>query len=328
MKRKTAFVTGGNGFVGANLVHELVKQGWEVTVFHRSGSDLGRLKGLRLKLKEGSFQDPASVAAAMPQGLDAVFHAAAKVSFWSGDDALMQRDNVEATQVMVEAALRRKAKRFILTSTVSVYGFSEKRINETFPHDGLKSDIGYLRTKAEAEEVVREGVKRGLNAVILNPSNVIGPFKRDSMVHSMLSLKEGMTLKAPPGATSFAHSVEVAKAHVAAVKRGKKGENYILAGADADWVEVYSTIPKVVGLEAKVKALPKIPLQIGAQVFQLLSVFTRKAPFVTPELVKWLSARFSYDSKKAEKELGYKTRSLKDMLQDLWENISEQKKKT
>ena len=324
MIRKTAFVTGGNGFVGANLVHELVRQGWDVTVFHRAGSDLGRLQGLRLKLKEGSFQDPSSVEAAMPQGVDAVFHAAAKISFWRGDDALMQRDNVEATKVMVEAALKRKAKRFILTSTVSVYGFSEKRINETFPHEGLKSPIGYLRTKAEAEEVVREGIKRGLNAVILNPSNVIGPFKKDSMVQSMLALKSGKALSAPPGATSFAHSVEVAKAHIAAVRRGKKGENYILAGTDADWVEVYSAIPKVVGVEAKVKVLPKFPLQIGAQVFQLLSLATRKAPFVTPELVEWLSHRFSYDSRKAVKELGYKTRPLKDMLGDLWKSLPKQ----
>lgn len=327
MKRKTAFVTGGNGFVGANLVHELVRQGWDVTVFHRAGSDLWRLKGLRLKLKEGSFQDPATVVAAMPQGVDAVFHAAAKISFWNGDDALMQRDNVEATKVMVESALKRKAKRFIHTSTVSVYGFSEKQIDETFPHEGLKSPIGYLRTKAEAEEVVREGIRRGLNAVILNPSNVMGPFKRDSMVQSMLNLKPGMTLKAPPGGTSFAHSVEVAKAHVAAVTKGKKGENYILAGADADWVEVYSTIPKVVGVEAKVQALPKFPLQVGAQVFQLLSIVTRKAPFVTPELVEWLSPRFSYDSRKAVKELGYKTRTIKQMLEDLWENISKRKQK-
>lgn len=328
MKRKTAFVTGGNGFVGANLVHELARQGWDVTVFHRAGSDLGRLKGMRLKLKEGSFQGPSSVVAAMPQGVDAVFHAAAKVSFWRGDDALMQRDNVEATKVLVDAALKRKAKRFVLTSTVSVYGFSDRRIDETFPHEGLKSHIGYLRTKAEAEEVVREGIRRGLNAVILNPSNVVGPFKRDSLVQSMLNLKPGTTLKAPPGATSFAHSVEVAKAHVAAVKRGKKGENYILAGADADWVEVYSTIPKIVGVEAKVTALPKIPLQIGAQVFQLLSVFTRKAPFVTPELVQWLSHRFSYDSKKAVKELGYKPRPLKQMLEDLWKSLPKQKRET
>ncbi len=321
MVRKKAFVTGGSGFVGANLVRELAAQKWDVTVFHRPGSDLWRLKGLPLKLKQGSFEDPASVEAAMPKGVDAVFHMAAKVSFWRGDDRLMERDNVEATKAMVDAALKRKARRFIHTSTVSVYGFSDKRINEIFPHDGLNSHIGYLRTKAQAEEVVREGVKRGLDAVILNPSNVVGPFKRDSLARSMLSLKPGMTLKAPPGATSFAHSVEVAKAHVAAVKRGKKGENYILAGADADWVEVYSAIPKVVGVEAKVKVFPKILLQVGAQAFQALSLVTRKAPFVTPELVEWLSAKMTYDSRKAVKELGYKVRPLKDMLKDLWESL-------
>lgn len=321
MKRKTAFVTGGTGFVGANLVRELAAQKWDITIFHRPQSDLWRLKGLPLHFKQGSILDPASVEAAMPKGVDAVFHMAAKVSFWRGDDRLMERDNVEATKVMVDAALKRKAKRFIHTSTVSVYGFSDRRINETFPHDGLKSHIGYLRTKAQAEEVVQEGIKRGLNAVILNPSNVVGPLDRDHLGQSMKKVKEGKMPGAPPGGTSFAHSVEVAKAHIAAVKRGKKGGNYILAGTDATWVEVFSKIAEVVGVEAKVKALPKFPLQAGAQAFQLLSILTRRAPFVTPELVEWLSATMAYDSKKALKELGYKVRPLEDMLRDLWDSL-------
>lgn len=324
MAGKRAFVTGGNGFLGANLVRELLAQGWEVTVFHRSGSDLRRLQGLNITLKVGSFQDPSSVENAIPEGTDVVFHLAAKVSFWRGDDRLMEQDNVEVTKTLIDAALKRKVKRFVHTSTVSVYGFSDKRIDEESPHKGLNSPIGYLRTKARAEQVVREGILRGLDAVILNPSNVIGPFDWDHMGVSMRKVKEGKMPGAPPGATSFGHSAEVAKAHIAAFERGKKGENYILAGTDANWVEVFSKIAEVVGVEAKVKAIPKFPLQAGAQVFQFLSVFTRRAPFVTPELVKWLSGKFSYDSNKAVRELGYKVRPLKEMLQDLWASLPPQ----
>ena len=115
MKRKTAFVTGATGFFGANLVRELIAQNWKVTAFHRPGSDLWRLKGLDLQTREGSFFDRESLLSALPDKTDAVFHVAAKVSFWNGDNEIMRRDNVEATRNLLEAAMIRKVGRFIHT---------------------------------------------------------------------------------------------------------------------------------------------------------------------------------------------------------------------
>jgi nucleoside-diphosphate-sugar epimerase len=138
---------------------------------------------------------------------------------------------------------------------------------------------------------------------------------------SMQKVKAGKMPGAPPGRTSFAHSVEVAKAHIAAFEKGRKGENYILAGTDASFAEVFSTIEEVVGVPHKVKPLPGILLRIFGEVAQLASTVTKKAPFVTPELVQWLCGKFSYDSGKAVKELGYQPRPLKEMLQDLWKSL-------
>ena len=321
MKSKTAFVTGANGFLGANLVRELLAQGWEVTVFHRPASNLWRLKGLNVGLREGSFQDRASLEAALPEGTDAVFHLAAKVSFWRGDDAVMQRDNVEATRTLLETALLRRVGRFIHTSSVTAYGFSDRRVDESFPRDGLKSGLGYMSTKAQAELAVLEAVGRGLDAVILNPADVLGPLDTEHWGNSMRKVKEGKMPAAPPGSSSFVHAGEAAKAHVAAAEKGRKGENYILAGTDAPYIEVFSTMEDIVGVPHKVKAAPAFPLQVYAQASQAFSWLTGKAPLVTPELVKWLCRKMSYESGKAQKELGFQVRPLRQMLEDCWASL-------
>jgi dihydroflavonol-4-reductase len=127
---------------------------------------------------------------------------------------------------------------------------------------------------------------------------------------------------APPGASSFAHAAEVAKAHVAAAERGRKGENYILAGTDAPYTEVFSTMEDILGVAHKVKPAPVLLLKVYAEAAQAASFLTRKAPLVTPELVQWLCRKMSYDSRKAQAELGYQTRTLRQMLEDCWNSLN------
>ncbi len=320
MERKKAFVTGATGFLGANLARELIAQNWEVTAFHRPSSDLWQLKGLDLRLKQGFLTDPASLEEAIPQGADAIFHVAAKVSFWRGDNRVMDRDNVLATRLLAEAALRRGAKRFIHTSSVAVYGFCDRRVDESFPREGLNSPIGYFRTKAQAELEVLEAVEKGLDAVILNPANIIGPWDNEHWARSIFRVKEGKMPGVPPGAGSFAHAAEVAKAHVAAVEKGKKGENYILGGTDATYAELFYAIEEMLGMPHKLKPIPPAFLGAFSWVSNIGALFTGKAPDITPDIVTLLSASTFFDSRKAERELGFKARPIGEMLADCWKS--------
>lgn len=316
MPRKKAFVTGATGFLGANLVRELLAQKWDVTAFHRASSDLWRLKGLPIKLKAGSFSQHESLLTAIPDHTDAVFHVAACVSFWRGDDAQMEQDNVQATKTLLAVALKRKVRRFIHTSSVAVYGFPKTKADESFPHEGLKSHIGYFRTKAQAEVEVQKAVQEGLDAVILNPANIIGPYDREHWGKSLIRVKEGNMPGSPPGAGSFVHAVEAAKAHVTAFTKGKKGENYILAGTDATYPEIFKTIEEICGLPQKVKTAPAGMLKVYAWASQVLSNIRGKRPEITPEIVTLLCSQAFFDSSKAEKELGFKPRPIKEMLLD------------
>src|SRR5260370_7616798 len=100
MNPRTAFVTGATGFLGLNLVAHLTELGWTVVALHRAESNLTYLKRFSVQLVEGSVEDAASLERALPEGADAVFHAAGDVSFWSRHRARQTRTNVQATPNM------------------------------------------------------------------------------------------------------------------------------------------------------------------------------------------------------------------------------------
>src|SRR5271167_1592326 len=104
---QTAFVTGGTGFVGLNLVAQLRRAGWKVIAIHRETSSTKRLAALGAELRKAELDDPAALAQAMPEGVDAVFHVAGDLSWWKFYDERQRRVNVDGTRHVVEAALQR-----------------------------------------------------------------------------------------------------------------------------------------------------------------------------------------------------------------------------
>jgi nucleoside-diphosphate-sugar epimerase len=119
---KTAFVSGGAGFLGLNLVEQLVSAGWKVVVFDPAVAGAATLEKPAVRCVEGDVTDIAACRSALPEGVDAVFHLAADTSHWSRGDARQSRVNVRGTHVMVSAALEREARRFVRTSSIAAYG--------------------------------------------------------------------------------------------------------------------------------------------------------------------------------------------------------------
>lgn len=313
---KRAFITGGTGFVGLNLVESLVKDGWEVTALHRPTSNLTYIRRFPVALVEGSVTDPASLERAMPEDLDALFHVAGNTSLNPRDDAEQTRVNVEGTRNVVETALSKKARRFVHTSTVAAYGFHDTPITEETPSNAKEVPINYFRTKALAEDEVRKGIERGLDAVIVNPTNVMGPYDSRNWARAVLMVHAGKVPGIGPGRGSFCHAREVARGHIAAVDKGGRGENYLLGGADASYVQLTQVIAEVVGGKAPKKALPAGVLRLGARVLGLLAALTGREPLLTPEQAIFISKSMVASSEKAERVLGYRPVPLKDMVRD------------
>ncbi len=312
----TALVTGGTGFLGLNLVEQLVAEGWEVSVLDRTVSNAEHLAKLRVRLVEGDITDSDSCERVMPENVDAVFHVAGDTSHWKMADARQTAVNVEGTRRMVSTALKRKARRFIFTSSIAAYGFQQRRITEETQSTAPNSRINYFRTKRLAELEVHRGIEQGLDAVIVNPSNIIGPYDYSGWSRFFFLIDEGRLPGAAPGRASFCHVREVAKAHVSAFEKGRRGHNYLLGGADATFFELIQKIGELVGREVPKKPTPAFLLKVVGRLSLWGSYLTRKEPDLTPEKAALVTTDLLCSSEKAERELGYEPISLSAMLED------------
>ena len=313
---RTAFVTGATGFLGLNLVRQLCEAGWEVVALHRPQSDLKYLQRFPVRRAVAAIEDRDALEQAMPAGVDVVFHSAADVSYWSGHKARQTRTNVDGTRNLVEVALRRDVKKFVHTSSTGIYGLPRQPVDETAPHLGRGSWFNYQHTKVLAEDAVRAGIAQGLDAVFLNPANIVGPYDLHNWSRLIRLATEGRLWRVPPGGGSFCHVAEVARAHLAAVSRGRTGENYILAGADASYAELVGALAEIMRRNLSTRTVPRRLFMRLGQIMNLVSRFTRREPFVTPEGAAYLSANVICRDGKAVRELGYRPVPLRTMLED------------
>jgi nucleoside-diphosphate-sugar epimerase len=313
---QTAFVTGATGFVGLNLIEELTARDWRVVALHRPDSDLRYLERFPVERARGDVTDPRSLARAMPERVDAVFHVAGDTSLWSRHNARQDRVNIDGTRHVVEAALRARARRLVLTSSISAWGMQSGRIHEGLPQAGGRSWVNYQRSKYLSEQEVRAGIGRGLDAVILNPASIFGPYDTASWAQLIRLIHTGRLPGVMPGSLSFCHAREVARAHVAAAERGRSGENYLLGGTDASFRELVRTVGEVLGRPVPDRVLPPALLYLVSRAGQLVSYVTGRAPRITPEMVGMATRAITCDSGKAQRELGFRTVALRTMVQD------------
>jgi dihydroflavonol-4-reductase len=313
-----AFVTGGTGFVGLNLVKELMIRGWDVTALHRQSSDLKLLKRFRPKLAVGALSDPQSLMAALPPGTDTIFHVAGNTNMWRGGNLQQTRDNVEGTQNIVDAALAKGVRRLIVTSSISAYGPVEGEITEETPSLAEKSHGNYQRTKWMAQEIARAAVGRGLEVVIMQPGAVIGPYDIGTWSRLFFMVRDGKLRGVPPASLTFAHVREVVGAHISAADKGENGGSYLLAGENKTMMQFVQEISALVGKPAP-KAVSLSTLRIVAVVGDFASRFTGKQPPITPEMTDAFARNVSTASVKAQRELGYRVVALKDMVKDCYD---------
>ena len=311
-----AFVTGGTGFLGINLVEQLLAENWEVVVLHRPTSNLTHLHKKGIALVQGSITEPDSLITVFPKNVDAVFHVAGNTSLWSHRNEIQTRDNVEGTRNMAVIALIRQARRFIHTSSIAFYGHHQDRINEQTPSNAIHSPINYYRTKYLAELEVRRGIDQGLDAVIINPANIIGPYDYHNWAQLFIMIERQKLPGVPPATHTFCHVREVARAHIAAFHKGQKGQNYLLGGVEVDYLNLAREIGQILGKPTPKRTTPIWILKLIGRISLWISYITRKEPDLTPEKAFLITINMLCNSQKAERELDYHPASLKSMLED------------
>jgi nucleoside-diphosphate-sugar epimerase len=313
-----AFVTGGTGFIGRHLIEQLTAADWRITALHRKTSDLSAITRFPVDLVAGDVTDPASLREAIPHGVDAVFHLAADTSMWARHNQRQTRINEDGTRTMVEAALAAGARRFVHTSTWNVYGLDQGEISESSPQLGGRSWINYDRSKFLAEEQVRAGIARGLDAVIVNPAHVLGRYDRRGWARLIIGAHQRWLPGVPPGAGTFVHAEAVARAQIAAAARGRTGQNYLLGGTDASFVELFDVINRVTGAKVPLRPLPALVFRLGARIETALAAVLGREPEATPEGVAIACARARVVSDRTERELGHRSPDVATMIEDSW----------
>jgi len=315
-------VTGAAGFLGSNIVHELVLDGWEVRATDFRGSNVKYIQDLPIEIV---FADLTNVDEITPllEGCNVVFHAAGDASFWSKTEERQRAVNVTSSLNVARACMKYGISRMVYTSTTDVLGYHPEgefvdEENGDFNYQGM--GFNYGETKYQAHKALERLNQMGLDIVFIYPGFIIGPFDYTLRLGRLLfALKAGRMPFSPVGGSSFCHVTEVAKAHVKAATRGFSGERYVCAGTpttNMSYHDFFTKLAFVIDVKPPKYRLRSSLLVAYGYLCEFISKFTSKAPQINPGQARYMSQTQYSDSSKAIRELDYVVPITEECIRD------------
>ena len=314
-----ALVTGGTGFIGANIARELVAAGATVRVLARPGGDRRALEGVGVEFVDGDLLDPASVRRAV-HGAQTVYHVAADYRLWTPDPAALYRTNVEGTRTVLEAAGEAGVGRIVHTSSVGALGIpKDGRPGTEDTPVALTDMVGhYKRSKFLAEQVALDFARRGLPVVVVNPSAPIGPWdvKPTPTGQMVVDFMRGRMIATVDTGLNVVHVRDVARGHLLAAERGKPGERYILGHRDLPLAEIFRMLAQLTGRRPPRFRVPYALAWLGAAGFEAVARVTGRPPAVPLTAVRMARKRMYFSPARAVRELGLPQTDVRVALAD------------
>ena len=300
-------VTGGTGFVGANLVRALLADGQTVRVLARAGGDRRALEGCAVEIVDGDLLDAASLDRAVA-GVRHVYHAAADYRLWAPDPRGLYLANVDGTRHLLRAAAEAGAERIVYTSTVGAIGIPKDGApgDETTPVS-LGDMVGaYKASKFLAERVAEEWAARGAPVIIVNPSAPIGPWdvKPTPTGQMIVDFLAGRMVGSVDTGLNVVHVRDVARGHILAAQKGRVGERYILGHRNLSLLDIFRILSSLTGVPAPRFRVPYAVAWMAAAGMEGISRLTRRPPRVALTAVRMARKRMFFSADKAVRELG------------------------
>jgi dihydroflavonol-4-reductase len=307
------FVTGASGFVGANLVRELIARGHRVKALLRAGNHVRALAGLTCESVTGDISDRELLKREIAD-CDWCFHTAASYHLWLRDYRPMYATNVEGTRNVIEAAGAAGCQRIVYTSTVGCIGLPKSGDGDIVPADELatvpESELTghYKRSKWQAEEVAVNLARQGLPVIIVNPSAPVGPFDAKPTPTGRI-IVDFLNRKLPAyldTGLNWVHVRDVAIGHILAAENGRIGERYILGNADGNWTmrETLAVLAEITGILSPKLRIPYGLALTAAHLNEGIASLTGKEPRVPLAGVRMAKDKMWFNPAKAIRELG------------------------
>ena len=313
---KKVFVTGGSGFVGANLIRLLLQKGYDVKALVRKGSNQKNLDDLNIELVEGELTDFNLYKEMV--GCYALFHVAAHYSLWQTDLNKLYQSNVLGTRSILKSASNAGIERIIYTSSVAAIGTGKdgKVVNECH-QTPIENLIGhYKKSKYMAEQEALKAITAGQDIVIVNPTSPIGSWDRKPTPTGEIILRflrKQMPFYVDTG-LNIIDVEDVAWGHLLALEKGSKGKRYILGNQNMALKSILDILSDLTGIPSPSKKIPYWIPYVSAWVDEKLLTKFGKKPSLSVDSVKMASESMYYDSTLAIEELGLPQSSVRHAL--------------
>jgi dihydroflavonol-4-reductase len=307
-------VTGASGLIGSHVVRALLDAGYSPRALSRRPlpTELADVDQWR-----GDIRDRRAVQEAM-SGTRAVIHTAAVYSYAPGDASVMLSTNVQGTRNVLDAARASRVERVVVTSSAATCGpVSGRAATERDTAPAWELAVAYKRSKLWAENVALVRAQ-GQDVVVVNPTTTVGAWDRRPTPsgHMILDVLEGRIRGyISSGGLNLVAAGDVARGHVLALERGRRGERYLLGGQDLPMGEAFALIARLGGVPA-----PRVPVPYGVLLpcAWLVDAVARRLG-KQPKLLNLDEVRLArlpmyFSSAKATSELGYRARAAEEAV--------------
>jgi dihydroflavonol-4-reductase len=294
------FVTGGTGFLGAYTIRNLVEKGYQVRAMRRSDKHpffIPKEILNQVEWAEGNVLDVVALADAM-EGVYAVVHAAAVVSFDRGSRDEMYQVNIEGTGNVVNMALEKNVKRFLHVSSVSALGRTTagEKVDEEKKWQSSKSNTHYGISKYHSEIHVWRGIEEGLSATIINPSTVLG---FGDWNESSSALFKNVYNEFPwytRGVNGFVGVEDVAEVIVQLLFTNINEKRFVVNAENWSFEQLFTTIAKYFDKKPPSRHATKSLGEIAWRLEKIKSIVTGKKALLTRETAKVASTETYFDN--------------------------------
>ncbi|MFC1901668.1 NAD-dependent epimerase/dehydratase family protein [Chloroflexota bacterium] len=310
-------VTGATGHIGANLVRTLIAAGRPtrslVHISHRA------IEGLDTEIVRGDICDRDSLCRAF-QGAGVVYHLAASISLFMDEWPRLEAVNVIGTRNVVEACLRCGVRRLVHFS--SIHALVQEPMHTLVDESRLLVDSRrcppYDRSKAAAEREVQRGIEQGLDAVIINPTAILGPYdyQLSYFGDALLAMAHRKLPALVTGGFDWVDVRDVVVGAMRAEERAPTGARYLLSGHWVSMCEIADMVAEITGVSCSRPVFPLWLARLGVPVVTALGRLNGKRPLYTSVSLRALRSNRNISHARATRELGYQPRPFRETLRD------------